>query len=66
MTEIVERLHAVDVDLYALSAEKIAEFGIASTMLMTRDVERNDSGASEFLERLVNRRAVLAEGFVFQ
>lgn len=39
MTEIVQRLHGIDVHAYTLFAEQPCEFRIAASAFMTRDIK---------------------------
>ena len=59
MTQIVERLHGVHVDLHAFLTEEIHQLGIASSSLVPRHVKGNDPQPPEMFQCAVKRRILL-------
>ena len=61
VTEVVQRLHGVYINIHAVLAEELSEFHITSAPLMSGDVKGNDSHAAEFPQRLIYRRICLGK-----
>ena len=61
MTEIVEHLHRVDIDVEALLPEEVPELRIAAAALVARHVKGHEARTLHALERLEDRRAVLSQ-----
>ena len=61
VTEIVERLHGVDVNVHAVLAEELGKLHISSAALMSGDIKGHYSHAAEFSQRLIYRRICLGK-----
>ena len=61
MAEVIQRLHAVDVNADTLLAKKCCEFGIALAVLMSGHVERNDPHLAESFESFIDRSSGLIQ-----
>ena len=66
MAEIIEGLHAVDVDTDALLPQERRQLRVAAATLVSRHIKRDHTHAPEVLQRLVNRCTPLIEARAFR
>ena len=59
MAEIIQRLHAVDIDADALFSQKRRQFRISPSPLMTRYIKRDNAHITEALQCFINRCPLL-------
>lgn len=61
MAQVIERLHTVYVDTDALLSQKRRQLGITSSVLVSRNVKRNNTHVTKCLQRFIDRRSGLVE-----
>ena len=61
MTEVVQWFHAVDIHPYTFLSQKFCQFRITSPPLMTGDIKRYNSHASESLQSFMYRCMILVQ-----
>ncbi|MPN42718.1 hypothetical protein SDC9_190275 [bioreactor metagenome] len=59
MTEIIQRLHRVNIDADALFTKKISQLGVTPATLMPRHIKGNNPHLFKFFKRLIDRRTRL-------
>ena len=66
VAEVVQGLHAVDIDAHAFFPEKGGQLGVTPAVFMSRHIKGNHPHLTEGLQRLKNRRLVLIQlAFLF-
>ena len=66
MAEIIEGLHAVDVDADALLSQERRQLRVAAATLVPRHIKRDHTHAPEVLQRLVDRCTPLIQARAFR